>query len=94
MILEVGQLDEMSLYECGARNVVSVPCGCSNLDWIDHCWDWLERFQSIVLFGDSDEPGRKMVREVVRRLDEARCSVVEEYPLKPDGESCKDANEI
>lgn len=94
LIITEGQIDAMSLYECGARNVVSVPCGCSNLDWIDHCWDWLERFQSIVLFGDSDEPGRKMVREVVRRLDEARCSIVEEYPLRPDGEPCKDANEI
>ena len=35
-----------------------------------------------------------MVREVVRRLDEARCMVVEEYPNKPDGTPCKDANEI
>ena len=35
-----------------------------------------------------------MVREVVRRLDEARCMVVEEYPLRPDGKPCKDANEI
>lgn len=35
-----------------------------------------------------------MVCEVVRRLDEARCSVVEEYPDRPDGVPCKDANEI
>ena len=27
----------------------------------------LERFQTIILFGDNDEPGRKMIREVVRR---------------------------
>ena len=52
--------------------MVSVPSGCSNLDWLDHCWDWLEKFQTIILFGDSDEPGRKMIRDVVRRLDEAR----------------------
>ena len=74
--------------------MVSVPSGCTNLEWIDHCWDWLEKFQSIVLFGDNDGPGRKMVREVVRRLDAARCSVVEEYPDRPDGTPCKDANEI
>lgn len=94
LIITEGQIDAMSLYEAGARNVVSVPCGCSNLEWIDHCWDWLERFQTIILFGDSDEPGRKMVREVVRRLDEARCMVVEDYPERPDGTACKDANEI
>ena len=94
LIITEGQIDALSLYEAGVRNAVSVPSGCSNLDWIDHCWDWLEKFQSIILFGDSDEPGRKMVREVVRRLDEARCMVVEEYPEKPDGTPCKDANEI
>lgn len=27
--------------------MVSVPSGCSNLDWLDHCWDWLEKFQTI-----------------------------------------------
>ena len=32
--------------------MVSVPSGCTNLEWIDHCWDWLEKFQSIVLFGE------------------------------------------
>lgn len=74
--------------------MVSVPSGCTNLEWIDHCWDWLDRFKTIVLFGDNDEPGQKMVREVVRRLDEARCKVVEDYPERPDGEPCKDANEL
>ena len=74
-------IDALSLYEAGARNVVSVPSGCSNLDWIDHCWNWLERFQTIILFGDNDEPGRKMIREVVRRLDESRCMIVEDSAL-------------
>ena len=94
LIITEGQIDCLSLYEAGIRNVVSVPGGCSNLDWIDTCWEWLEKFQSIILFGDNDDPGRKMVREVVRRLDEARCMVVEEYPNRPDGTPCKDANEI
>lgn len=89
-----GEIDCLSLYEAGARNVVSVPCGCSNLEWIDHCWDWLDRFKTIILFGDGDAPGRKMVREVARRLDEARCMVVDDYPTCPDGGFCKDANEI
>lgn len=80
LIITEGQIDCLSLYEAGIRNVVSVPSGCSNLDWIDSCWEWLEKFQTIILFGDNDDPGRKMVREVVRRLDEARCMVVEEYP--------------
>lgn len=94
LIITEGQIDALSVYEAGLRNVVSVPGGCCNLDWIDHCWDWLERFRTIILFGDNDDPGRKMVRDVVRRLDEARCMVVEDYPDRPDGKPCKDANEI
>ena len=74
--------------------MVSVPSGCSNLDWLDHCWDWLEKFQTIILFGDSDAPGLKMIHDVVRRLDGARCMVVEDYPERSDGTPCKDANEI
>ena len=35
-----------------------------------------------------------MIREIVRRLDEARCMVVDDYPDRPDGTHCKDANEI
>lgn len=94
LIITEGQIDALSLYEAGVRNVVSVPSGCSNLEWIDHCWNWLERFQTIILFGDNDDPGRKMVLDVVLRLDESRCMIVENYPNRPDGATCKDANEV
>lgn len=95
LIITEGQIDAMSLYEAGARNVVSVPSGAENLEWIENCWDWLERFQTFILFGDSDDVGRRMVQNVARRLDEARCMVVEEYPTRSDtGKPCKDANEI
>lgn len=94
-----GQIDALSLYEAGIHNVVSVPCGCSNLDWITLCWEWLERFNEIVLFGDSDEPGMEMVSTLMKRLGEDRCMVPKEYPeLVFNGKNynriCKDANEI
>lgn len=94
-----GQLDAMSLYEAGVTNVVSVPCGCNNLEFITLCWDWLEKFQQIVLFGDSDEPGIEMVTTLMRRLGEDRCMIAPEYPEllingEPAGRPCKDANEI
>lgn len=94
LILTEGEIDTLALAEAGATNVVSVPNGCSNLEWVENCWDWLERFPQIILFGDSDPPGRRMVRDAARRLDEARCSVVEEYPAREDGTVCKDADEI
>ena len=90
-----GEIDAMSLYEAGLTNVVSVPSGCDDLSWIENCYDWLERFNSIVIFGDNDPPGQKMVAEVAKRLDEARCSIVSAYPMTTSGaRECKDANEI
>lgn len=94
LIVTEGCPDCLSLYEAGVSNVVSVPCGADNLEWIESCYDWLDSFREIILFGDNDEPGRKMVHAVAKRLGESRCRIVEDYPLRPDGAGCKDANEI
>ena len=99
LIITEGEVDALSMYEAGVHNVVSVPCGCSNLEWIMLCWDWLERFNEIILFGDSDEPGIEMVTTLMKRLGEDRCQIPKEYPeLIFNGKSynriCKDANEI
>lgn len=94
LVITEGQIDAMSLHEAGVRNVVSVPGGCENMKWIEECWDWLETFDQITIFGDNDAPGRQMVNNLVKRLGESRCRIVEEYPIKADGNECKDANEI
>lgn len=99
LFITEGQMDAMSLYEAGITNVISVPCGVNNLDFITTCWDWLEKFREIVLFGDSDEPGMEMVNTLMQRLGEDRCRIPDEYPEliingKPSGRPCKDANEI
>lgn len=94
-----GQIDAMSLYEAGVKNVVSVPCGCDNMEWIDVCWDWLEKFSQIILFGDNDDPGIRMINTLQKRLGEDRCLKPSSYPeliyMGVDkGRLCKDANEI
>lgn len=99
LIITEGEIDALSLYEAGCANVVSVPSGCNNMEWITNCWDWLEKFSQIILFGDSDEPGIEMCNTLMKRLGEDRCMMPKEYPefilngeLK--GRPCKDANEI
>lgn len=92
-----GQIDAMSLYEAGIQNVVSVPCGCDNMSWIETCWTWIEKFKTIILFGDNDPPGKRMIDTLIKRLGEYRCLVIREYPQIPDSDPpvwCKDANEI
>ena len=95
LVITEGMVDTMSLYEAGVRNVLSVPSGCDNMEWVETCWDWLEKFDEIILFGDNDDPGRKMVQTLLKRLGEYRCRTVSDYPVNPKkGTECKDANEI
>lgn len=99
LIITEGEIDALSLYEAGVTNAVSVPCGCNNMEWVDTCWNWLEKFQQIILFGDMDEPGINMMTTLMSRLGEDRCMIPAEYPQavfngKDYGRNCKDANEI
>ena len=99
LIICEGMVDSLSIYEAGCTNVVSVPAGCNNMEWITNCWDWLDKFQQIILFGDADEPGQEMVNTLMKRLGEDRCLIPNEYPEfyvngKDYNRCCKDANEI
>lgn len=99
LVITEGEIDALSVYEAGVHNVVSVPCGCKNLDWIQICWDWLDKFNQIIIFGDADEPGMDMVSNVMKRLGEDRCMIPGEYPELVYNDQhynrpCKDANEI
>ena len=97
LIITEGEIDCASLYEAGLTNVVSVPGGCDNNDWITHCYDWLEKFHTIILFGDNDAPGRRAVENWTKKLGEYRVLIVKDYPEIPGTDPvqyCKDANEI
>lgn len=90
-----GNCDAMALYEAGIRNVVSVPSGAMDFEWIEHCLDWMEEFPEIIIFGDNDEPGREMVDNLLRRFSGMNCKVVKSFPLRPGTDiECKDANEV
>jgi len=99
LVITEGEFDCLAIYEAGYSNVVSVPCGCKNLDFINLCWDYLEQFNQIILFGDSDEAGLEMISTLSKRLGEDRCMIPKEYPEyiyngKDYNRICKDANEI
>ena len=94
LIICEGEIDCMSLHEAGISNAVSVPSGCEDFTWVENCYDWLEKFKTVILIGDNDEPGQKMVRTLAKRLDESRCRIVEDYPSRENGTPCKDANDI
>jgi len=86
LVITEGEFDTLAVYEAGYKNVVSVPSGASDLSWIQNCWEWLEKINKIILFGDNDAVGKEMINKVILKLGEYKCYVAtHEY---------KDANEV
>ena len=98
LLITEGEIDCAAAIECGYHNTVSVPFGAGNYTWIEHNWDWLEQFESIIIASDNDEAGKKMRKEVVYRLGSWRCKVVEipTFYEKEDGKRIQvsDINEM
>ncbi len=86
LIVVEGEMDALTLDECGLENVVSVPSGAGDLTCVDTAWERLDQFRRIIIWGDNDAPGQKMVRNLIGRLGAWRCSVVVH--------ELKDANEV
>lgn len=67
-----GEIDMLSLMEIGIENVVSVPNGSSNMNWIDTHYVWLEQFEEIILVYDNDEAGKKALKSAYERLCDSK----------------------
>lgn len=91
-VIVEGEIDCLSLVDCGIYNVVSVPNGASKgnqkLEYLDNCWQYFTDIKKIILAVDDDEAGRALREELARRLGKDKCWQVE-YP-----KGCKDTNEV
>lgn len=104
LFIQEGEGDCLSVIEAGYTNVVSVPNGSQNMQWIEENWDWLEQFPKIIIWSDNDEPGIKMRKEAIHRLGSWRTYYIEITDHVPDeytekhpelkGKLIKDANEL
>lgn len=72
LIITEGQPDAMIVWQSGYKNVVSVPSGSNNLNWIDYCWDTLKQFKEIIIWADNDKPGVKMANAISERLNNVK----------------------
>jgi twinkle protein len=83
-------MDVLSFHEAGIRNVISVPNGATlnnnNLQYLDNCIDYFSDKEKVILAVDSDDAGKALQQELIRRLGAELC-----YTL--DFKDCKDANE-
>ena len=71
-----GEFDKLVLNEVGIENVVSVPFGSNNLEWIENCWETLKKINEFVIWPDNDEAGKKMLEEIINRLGRDKCYIV------------------
>lgn len=89
LIVSEGQVDSLSIATAGIDNAVSVPTGANGFTWVPYCWDWINKFQEVVIFGDFEKGHITLLDEMKKRLKTNVKHVREE-----DYKDCKDANEI
>ena len=89
LIITEGQIDALTVAECGFKNVVSVPNGANGSSWIVHCYDWVNKFGEIIIFGDY-EKGKITLVDMIS----SRFKVPIRIVRKQDYLGEKDANDI
>jgi len=91
IIIVEGEMDVLALAQCGIKNAISVPNGCTekgniNLDYLDNCIDFFEIDTQFILALDNDHVGNRLKDELARRLGYENCKTV-------TFKDCKDAND-
>lgn len=89
LILTEGQIDSLAVATAGYENVVSVPNGARGFTWVPYCWNWMNRFAEIVVFGDFEKGTISLLEELKKRL-----KIKIKHVREGDYKDCKDANEI
>ena len=79
----------MSVAEAGIDNAVSVPTGMNGFTWLPNCFEWLKKFDKVVVFGDLEKGHMSLLDTLKQRLPNRVLAVRKEDYL---GE--KDANDI
>lgn len=88
-IIVEGEIDALTLYECGFYNVVSVPNGAgNNLQYLDNCYKYFDNKTKVIIATDNDDPGNNLREELARRIGKEKCYKVL-YPI-----GCKDFNDV
>lgn len=68
LVITEGQIDSLSLAECGITNAVSVPTGAVGFTWYRHVQEWIEKFKDVIVFGDCEKGRITLVEELQNRL--------------------------
>lgn len=89
LIMTEGQIDSLSVAEAGIENAVSVPTGANGFTWVPYCWDFLGKFNTLIIFGDHEKGKITLLSDMKGRFHGMLKHVRPE-----DYQDCKDANEL
>ena len=89
LVICEGQLDSLSVAESGIENAVSVPTGARGFTWVPYCWDWMQNFKTIIVFGDNEKGKITLLEDISKRF---KCEI--RHVRESDYKGCKDANDI
>ena len=68
LVMTEGQIDSLSLAEAGIENAVSVPTGKNGFTWVPYCWDFLAKFDELIVFGDREGETITLLDEMTKRF--------------------------
>ncbi len=89
LVITEGQIDSLSVASCGIKNAVSVPTGALGFTWLSNCWDWINKFEEIIVFGDYEKGKITLIETLEKRIQgKVKCVRCEDYLCE------KDANDI
>ena len=89
LVFTEGEKDRLTLLSCGIPYALSIPSGAdSNIEENNEAFEsWIDEADEIIICGDSDRPGRKLVKRLLDHYAvKARLA-----QLPP---SCKDISEV
>ena len=89
LIITEGQVDSLSVAEAGIDNAVSVPTGARGFTWVPYCWNWVNMFKEIIVFGDHEKGHITLLDDIAKRF---KCTI--KHVREEDYKDCKDANDI
>lgn len=89
LVVTEGQLDSLSAATASIENAVSVPNGSQGMTWIPYCFNWVSKFDEIVVFGDFEKGRMTLLADFQKRFPNKIKHVREQ-----DYRECKDANEL
>jgi len=84
-----GEIDALTLMECGIKNVLSVPSGApmkvtggkvdasedKRFSFVWNAFDVLQKVPHVVIATDTDTPGQALAEELARRIGKDKCRI-------------------